>query len=110
MTIIGCLLAMAGLLGIVYHLAEFKAQHPFPYEIVWITFVRLLAIVAGVYMLLGRNWARWLGLAWMAFHVVVSAFHSVPELAMHSLLLAVFAYFLLRTTAASEYFRRNARQ
>jgi hypothetical protein len=108
-TIIGCLLAAAGLLGIVYHLAEFKAQHPFQYEIVWITFVRLLAIVAGVYMLLGRNWARWLGLAWMALHVGVSAFHSVPELAMHGVLLAVFAYFLLRTSA-SEYFRMNKRQ
>ena len=103
-TIIACLLAVAGLVGIVYHLREFKPQHPFQYEIIWITLVRLLAIVAGVYMLHGKNWARWLALVWMAFHVIISAFHSTMELAMHALLLAVFAYFLL-SRPASEYFR-----
>ncbi len=107
-TIIACLFAAAGLMGIVYHLKEFKPQHPFQYEIVWITLVRLLAVVAGVYMLLGKNWARWLALAWIAFHMVVSAFHSLPELAMHALFLAVFAYFLLRP-AASEFFRGETR-
>ena len=107
-TIIACVLAAAGLMGIVYHLGEFKPQHPFQYEIAWITLVRLLAVVAGVYMLRGKNWARWLALAWMAFHVVVSAFHSLPELALHVLFLAVFAYFLLGASA-SAYFRGGAK-
>lgn len=107
-TIIACLLAAAGLMGIVYHLAEFKPQHPFQYDIVWITLVRLLAVVAGVYMLLGKNWARWLALAWIAFHVIISAFHSLPELAMHAVFVAVFAYFLLGATA-SAYFRGEAK-
>ncbi len=107
-TIIACLLAAAGLMGIVYHLKEFRPQHPFPYEIVWITLIRLLAVVAGVYMLLGKNWARWLALLWMAFHVVVSAFHSLPELAIHCLFLAVFAFFLLRANA-SAFFRSGAK-
>jgi hypothetical protein len=107
-TIIACLLAAAGFIGLVYHLKEFKPQHPFQYEIIWITLVRLLAIVGGVYMLRGKDWARWLALAWMTFHVVVSAFHSTMELAMHSLLLAIFAYFLLRRPAA-EYFRGEPR-
>jgi hypothetical protein len=55
-------------------------------------------------MLRGRNWARWGALAWMAFHVVLSAFHSLVQLAMHSVFFAVIAYFLFRP-AAKEYFR-----
>ncbi len=107
-TIIAFLLAAAGLMGIAYHLKEFKPQHPFQYEIVWITLVRLLALVAGVYMFFGKNWARWLGLAWIALHVAVSAFHSLPELLIHCLFLAVFAYFLLGKSA-SAYFRPTAK-
>jgi len=42
----------------VYHLAEFKA-HPFQNDILWVSLVRLLAIVGGVFMLRGHNWARW---------------------------------------------------
>jgi len=106
-TIIACLLAAAGLMGIVYHLREFRPQHPFQYDIVWITGVRVLAVVAGVFMLLGKNWARWLALVWIAFHVVVSAFHSWPELLVHCLFLAVFAYFLL-SKSASAYFRQHS--
>src|SRR5262249_39079375 len=62
-----------------------------------------LAIVCGVFLLRGSNWARWLLLAWIAFHVVLSAFHNVFELAMHSLLLVVVAYCLFRPRT-SAYF------
>jgi hypothetical protein len=40
----------------------------------------------------------------MAFHVVVSAFHTMPEMAMHAVFLAVLAYLLTRQ-AAVRYFR-----
>ncbi|MBS1852130.1 MAG: hypothetical protein JST79_14570 [Acidobacteria bacterium] len=98
-----CLLTAAGLLGLVYHLREFKVQ-PFPQEMIWITLVRLLAIIAGTFTFLGRNWARWLALLWIAFHVVLSAFHSLPEFLAHCLFLAVFSYLLL-SASASSYFR-----
>ena len=57
-------------------------------------------------MLLARDWARWLLTAWVAYHVVLSAFHSLFELVIHGLLLAVVAYFLFRP-AASAYFRSD---
>jgi hypothetical protein len=60
-------------------------------------------VIAGVYMLRGANWARWLAIAWIAFHVGVSYFHSWGEMAMHAAILVVFAYILLRP-AAAEYF------
>jgi hypothetical protein len=55
-------------------------------------------------MMRGQNWARWLAVAWMAFHVILSAFHAVRELAIHSLFLAVIAWILFRPEGA-RYFR-----
>jgi hypothetical protein len=98
-TLISLLLAAAGAVGFVYHLRELNVQHLFQNDFVWIEFVRLLAVVSGIFMLRGQNWARWLALFWIGFHVVISAFHSIPELAMHGLLLVVFAYILFRLRA-----------
>jgi hypothetical protein len=103
-TVISCLFIAAGLMGLGYHLTEIKAHHPFQYDVLWVCLVRLIAIVCGFYMLRGSNWARWLTLVWIAYHVILSGFHSLFELAVHSLLFAVFAYFLFRPKA-TQYFR-----
>lgn len=65
---------------------------------------RLLQIVAGVFMLYGRNWARWLLVAWIAFHIIISALHSVLFLLMHVAIFSVILFFLFRRQASS-YFR-----
>ena len=100
--IIGWLFIVAGSFGLVYHLTELK--HAFHNDLIWVLLLRVMAIVGGAFMLRGRNWARWLTLIWMAYHVVLSAFHSRSELIMHSVLLVVIAYFLFRPTTV-EYFR-----
>ncbi len=102
--LVACLYIATGALGFISHLIQYKPQHPFDYSLVWISLVSLLAVVSGVYMLRGGNWARWLALAWIAFHVVLSAFHSPFELAVHSLLFVAFAYLLFRPPA-NRYFR-----
>lgn len=73
-------------------------------DAVWIELTELVAIVAGVYMLCRQNWARWLAMAWIAFHVALSMFHPVRELVMHSVICAVTAWVLFRP-AAGRYFR-----
>ena len=98
-TILACVLIAAGAVGLAYHFTEFKAPNAVHSELVWIEFVRLLAIVSGVFMLRGRDWARWLALAWIAFHVVLSFFHSLGEAAMHAVIFALFAWILLRRDA-----------
>jgi len=103
-TAIGCLFVIAGAIGLAYHGAEFEARRPFDYDIVWVLLVRLLAILGGVFLLRGSDWARWFLLIWIAYHVILSAFHSMFELIMHGLLLAVVAYFLFRPRV-SAYFR-----
>jgi tryptophan-rich sensory protein len=102
-TVIGCIFIAAGVIGFVYHLPEFKTRS-FDYGIVGISVARLVAVVGGAFVLRGHNWARWLLLVWIAFHVVLSAFHSMSQLVTHALLFAVVAYVLFRPQA-SAYFR-----
>ena len=51
---------------------------------------------------IGRDGWRWL---WMATHVVISAFHLMHGLLIHSVLFVVIAYLLFRREAR-EYFAR----
>ena len=104
-TILGCLFIAAGLVGLVYHLSE----RPLEPGIMAVSIVRVIAVVGGVFLLMGSGWARWLILAWLAFHVVVSAFHSVSEVLAHAVLLLVVGYFLLRPPTA-KYFGHSAGQ
>lgn len=65
---------------------------------------RSAQIIAGVFMLYGHNWARWLLVVWLAFHVFVGALHSPVQLLTHALFLLVGLYLLFRASA-SAYFR-----
>jgi len=100
-TIICVLYILTGTAGLIYHFSEFAA-HPSVGGL-GIEFVRVLAIVAGVFMLQGANWARWLALVWMAFHVYVGALHGWQQAAIHAAFLVVIAFFLLGKQAG-EYF------
>jgi hypothetical protein len=93
-----------GLLSLVSHLTGFTGHHPIEPDIVWALLVNLAALVAGGFMLRAANWARWLALAWIGFHVILSLFHSAWELGIHTLVFAGFAYFLFRRQA-NDYFR-----
>jgi hypothetical protein len=53
--VVSCLLMAAGGVGLIYHLSEFKGLQPFPYELLLISVVRLVAIIFAVYMLLGEK-------------------------------------------------------
>ena len=108
-TVISWLFISAGVIGLVYHATDFVAQRPFEYDLVLVCFVRLLAILCGVFMLRGSNWARWGLIVWIAYHVILSAFHSPSELIMHSALLALIAYFLFRPKV-SAYFRGKSQE
>jgi hypothetical protein len=84
------------------------AHGPFEYGEAWVLFIRLLAIICGVFILRGANWARWFALVWIAYHVILSALHSVSGTVIHIVLLAVVAHALYRPQS-SEYFRRTTR-
>lgn len=92
-----------GTLGTAGHYGNFWTHKPTVNEFVWITMLGVAAVLAGVFMLRGRSWARWLALAWIAAHVVISVFHPLTELLVHCALLVLFCYLLFRP-AAREYF------
>lgn len=74
---------------------------------VWVEATELLAVVIGVFLLRGHNWARWLAVAWMAFHVVLSAFHSYAQATMHAAFLALIAWALFAPAATRYFGKRN---
>lgn len=87
--VVSCLFLLVGALGFIYHFQQL--QQP---DGIWVELTEALAIVAGAFMLLGHNWARWLALAWMAFHVALSAFGALPKLAIHSIIFIGIAWLL----------------
>src|SRR5262245_15675284 len=73
----------------------------------WLSiFIQSLAIISGVFMLYGFNWARWLLAGWVGYHMFLSALHSRLEVLVHSLLFAGVLYIVFRPQATS-YFRRT---
>ena len=104
--VLSCLYIAIGAIGFAYHFP--RPLMAFHYVDVWIEGTELLAFVAGVFMLRGHNWARWLALAWIAFHVAIS-FPVVRQIAIHSLILAVIAWLLFRSRA-TEYFVGNGKE
>lgn len=104
-TLVGGVLIAVGAIGIAYHFSEFKSAHPVEYFGVFAA--RLLAIMCGAFLLRGKDWARWLAMAWIAFHVALSYFHSMQQVALHLVVMVVFAAALFNP-AANRYFRAQA--
>ena len=103
-TVISWIFVAAGVVGLAYHATEFKARRPFDYEFLWVCLVRLLAILCGIFMLRGSNWARWGLVVWLGCHVILSVLHTPSELLVHFFLFAALLYLLFRPQA-SAYFR-----
>lgn len=68
-------------------------------------FSRLASIAGGLFMLRGFNWARWLIVAWIAFHIVISALHSLTQLLIHVAIFSVILFFLYRPRASAFFVR-----
>ncbi|HXE36474.1 MAG TPA: hypothetical protein VN087_21355 [Verrucomicrobiae bacterium] len=96
---LGWLFIFVGLAALLYHLIKGTLD----FWMVTIVLFELVAVLAGIFLLQGRNWARWLLLAWIAFHVISSGLNSLIASVPHLLLLIAVAYFLF-TPPDSQYF------
>lgn len=105
-TIIGLLYILSGSTGIIYHLSD-----PFimDSEHILVLIIRLLAIIGGIFVLRRSNWARWLLIIWITYHLVLSMGHEVYEMLMHLFVLILTAYCLFQPNAL-EYFRNEVRK
>jgi len=103
-TLISYLFIAAGAMGIIYHASELKdLVTP---EVSLVLFVRMLAIIGGIFVLRGANWARWLLVTWITYHVILSFFHSTGEVIMHFVLSIVVVISLFHPKA-NTYFRKK---
>lgn len=104
-TVIGWLFIVVGSAGILrdaYELAtdgthrsaELEAEGLIGLGLIWA--VRLVAVIGGLLLLGGVSWARRLLVAWMAFHVAISALHSPLTLVLHIAIFAPLTYLLFR--------------
>jgi hypothetical protein len=96
--VIACLYLAVGIGGSVAHFSQHRAP-----DWIWIEITELLAIVCGVFLLRAQNWARWLAIAWIAFHVAMS-FGVLRQLAVHGVLIVLIVWCLFRPDA-SRFFR-----
>lgn len=103
--VVSLIYVITGIATLIFHSIEASRAPRLESDVIWILLICLLAVVAGTFMLQGYDWARWLALAWMAFHVALSAFHAMQELAVHFLMLVLFAYLLFRPESRA-WFRR----
>ena len=101
-TLLGWLFMVVGALSTTYHLLN----SPLDRWTVPIVLVGIMAIAAGAFLLRGARWARWLVLAWLVLHVVVSVLNSLSDALAHVVLLSVVAYFLLGPPT-SKYFQHG---
>jgi hypothetical protein len=97
--IVAWLYVAVGAVGFLYHGWEAWTRRELRWDTLLVESVELIALASGIFILRGRNWARWLALAWMAFHVALS-FPELRQLAVHTVFLALIAAALLNPPAA----------
>jgi hypothetical protein len=102
-TILACTYIAVGSIGFAYHLHPIFARHAFYRDDLLIELTEVAAILSGAFILRGDNWARWLGLVWIGFHVLISFFDSLQRIAVHALFFVVIAYFLFRPQARAYF-------
>jgi hypothetical protein len=95
--IVAALYLLVGIAGFAYHFPELAAGHR---DAIAIELTEFCAVVAGAGLLLRQNWARWLALAWVVFHVGISLFHPLRELLIHAALCLLISWLLFRQATA----------
>lgn len=110
-TIIGWLFVLGGCIALISGLLPMfnatTAQRVADLKSHWMVHVsRTAEIIGGLFLLRGRNWARWLLVLWMAFHIVIAALHDALQLAIHVAIFSVILFFLFRRPAAEFFARR----
>lgn len=64
--------------------------------------IGIAALVGGIFVLRGQNWARWLLAVWMLLHVVISVGHP-GQLIAHLVIFGFVAFLLFRPNARAHF-------
>ena len=107
--IVSVLFILTGCFGIANHIKDFFEPNGKLSELIWVLFVRILAIVCGLLLLFRTNWARWLAITWLVYHILISALNSTSEMIAHIVFLILVSV-LLFLPASSIYFQNKNKQ
>ena len=105
--IVSILFILTGCIGFIYHFNDLFEPNDKLHEPIWVLVIRIPAVVCGLFLLRGINWARWLAIAWLLYHVVLSTFHSTSEMITHIVVLIIVSL-LLYLPASAGYFKSKA--
>jgi uncharacterized membrane protein len=101
-TVLSIILIVIGIIALIGGLLQIPNASPL--EISIASSVRLIAVVSGVFMLKGQQWARWLCIAWFVYHVILSIWHTRFELIAHCVF-AMIVFIILFSPPVNAYFR-----
>ena len=104
--IVATLFIIVGLAGFLYHIKDFVDPHAKVYEALLAELLGIIAIVCGILLLRANNSGRWLSIAWVLSHILISAFNSTSELIAHIVLLVAVSV-LLFLPVSSIYFQNK---
>jgi hypothetical protein len=107
--LVALLYIAVGVIGFTYHFTDLYAKGAFHYNGLLVELTELCAFICGAFMLRGQNWARWLALAWIAFHVILSAFHALQPFVIHCVLCGLIAWAVFRPQAGRYFSERSSR-
>jgi hypothetical protein len=97
LTIFCWLLIVLGAVGFVSHFPAHRP--PYHFDDFLPDLLELILITVAVFMLRGRNWARWLAVAWIGSHLAVSFYDSLSKVVAHVIILAIFVAVLFNPSA-----------
>lgn len=101
-TVLSWLYIALGVVGLVSHgLVAIRSWHP---EDLWILLSQVVALTAGIFMLRGANWARWVAEVWIAAHVVIAWLNGPQQALFHAIIFVGITILLFRADARA-YFR-----
>jgi hypothetical protein len=93
-TLLGWMLIALGAIECVYRLT--KIHWPVQAGDIGVPLFELIILVSGVFLLRGYDWARWLAVAWVGFHVVVGSLNSLTRGIVHGAIFLVFVWVMFR--------------
>jgi hypothetical protein len=104
-TVVSWLMIAGAGFGLVRGFMNAKTFWPPERDLIWIVVIDTIGIACGVFMLRGKNWARWLTVLWLAGHVALASQFMRQTLLAHLVILALIAYLLIFRPDVREYFR-----
>lgn len=104
LTVVSWLIIAAGVFGLARGFAAAKSLWPPEQDLFWVVAVDLIGVGCGIFLLKGRNWARWLTLLWVGAHVVIVSLYMPRMILAHAVIFAMIAYLLIFRGDVREYF------